>query len=84
MIKAIKILSSEYGDCDIENLEQDNENKDNENNIDYNMYFESDENEEKNNVCETDNDNLNILEEIENEDLNSNSQNNIITGKRLK
>lgn len=80
MLKAVKILSSEYGNCEI--LEQD-QNEDNENNdIDCNTYLESEENEEGNEY-ETNDDVSNILEKIETEDLNSNFQNNVITGKRF-
>lgn len=80
MLKAVKILSSEYGDCEI--LEQ-NQNEDNENNdIDCNTYLESEENEEENKY-ETNDNFSNILEKIETEDLNFNFQNNVITDKKF-
>ncbi|XP_029167403.1 uncharacterized protein LOC114937896, partial [Nylanderia fulva] len=79
MLKAVKLLASEYEDSDIE-IEED-QNKDNENNYsDDNTYLESEKNE-GNNEHETD-DVSNILQEIETEDLNYNFQNNIITGIR--
>lgn len=86
MLKAVKILSSEYAeDYDIENLKQDQNIQDNDNddNIYYTTYLESRENEEKNNET-NETDDSSILENIEIENLTSNLtnfQNNVIIGK---
>jgi len=65
MLKAVKLLSSEYENSDIEIEDQ---NKDNENNYTENTYLESEKNKEENNEHETD-DFSNILQKIETKDL---------------
>lgn len=76
MLKAIRILSSEYEDCKIleENQESDNESNDND------IYLEHSEEDIENEP----NGALDILEDIDISDVNSDFPNNILTGKFLK
>lgn len=78
MLKAVKMLSSEY---DIESLDE-NEKENDENNDNNNVYLEIEKNKEEDIESTKDlNNDLNILEEIETIDINSNFLNNILTGK---
>lgn len=78
MLKAVRILDE---DCD-DILEQNEESEDNtNNNIDCDIYLEKDEKDDE--TDETDY--LNVFENIESDDINTNFQNNILTltGKEL-
>lgn len=80
MLKAVRILALDE-DCD-DILEQIEESEDNtNNNIDCDIYLEKDEKDDE--TDETDY--LNVFENIESDDINSNFQNNILTltGKEL-
>lgn len=74
MLKAVRILALDE-DCD-DILEQTEEAEDNtNNNIDCDIYLEKDEKDDE--TDETDY--LNVFENIESDDINSNFQNNILT-----
>jgi len=78
MLKAVRMLSSEYGDYDMK-ISEENQRKDNDND---NVYLETEEDIEHIADLNSDlNSDLNILEEIEAVDENSNFSNNILTGK---
>lgn len=76
MVKAARILSSEYGDCDVEILEQD---KNDDDNINLDTHLELSGNEDDS-EHKTDHHDLNIFEELETENTNASFQNNILTG----
>lgn len=82
MLKAVRILFSEYEDYDIEILKE-NQRKGNENNND-NIYLETEGSKEEviEHIADL-NSNLNILEVIETVNVNSNFPNNILTGKNF-
>lgn len=82
MLKAVKLMSSEDGDYDIdmESVEE-NQKKDNE---DDDVYLETEENgEEEIDYTELNSD-FDVLEEIETIDDNYNFPNNILTGKNFR
>ncbi|CAL1685243.1 unnamed protein product [Lasius platythorax] len=78
MLKAVWILSSEYGDSNVEILKEDEENDD----YNFNAHLELNENEEEGSEPDKTDCDSNVLEEIETGDIELNFQSNILTGIR--